>query len=196
MADYKRLDPNGLLYLWQKIKALLTNKVDKVDGKGLSANDLSNGLKSNYDAAYTHSQAAHAPVGAEANKIDVIKVNNVALTVTGKTVNVTVPTATNDLNNNAGFQNASQVQTLINASMSGITGIDFQIVDTLPVTGVKGVIYLKSKVGSGNDIYEEFIWVTNKYEKIGDTSVDLSSCVKTTEMTVISNSEIDTILAS
>ena len=37
----------------------LGNKVDKVDGKILSTNDLTNELKANYDAAYTHSQSAH-----------------------------------------------------------------------------------------------------------------------------------------
>lgn len=35
----KSLDGNGLLYFWQKIKAMLASKVDKVDGKGLSTND-------------------------------------------------------------------------------------------------------------------------------------------------------------
>ncbi len=45
----------------------LGNKVDKVTGKGLSTNDLTNTLKSNYDNAYTHSQSAHAPSNAEAN---------------------------------------------------------------------------------------------------------------------------------
>ena len=40
MADSKKyLDSNGLLYFWQKIKTQLGNKVDKVDGKGLSTND-------------------------------------------------------------------------------------------------------------------------------------------------------------
>ena len=37
----KYLDSNGLLYLWGKIKALVGGKVDKVEGKGLSANDYS-----------------------------------------------------------------------------------------------------------------------------------------------------------
>jgi len=36
----KYLDSNGLLYLWGKIKTLLGGKVDKVEGKGLSANDF------------------------------------------------------------------------------------------------------------------------------------------------------------
>lgn len=42
--------------------------VTAVSGKGLSTNDLTNALKSNYDAAYTHSQAAHAPSNAEKNQ--------------------------------------------------------------------------------------------------------------------------------
>lgn len=35
------LDDNGLLYLWNKIKNLVSNKVDKVSGKQLSTNDYS-----------------------------------------------------------------------------------------------------------------------------------------------------------
>jgi hypothetical protein len=35
---------------------------------GLTQNNLTNTLKTNYDTSYTHSQAAHAPVGAEANE--------------------------------------------------------------------------------------------------------------------------------
>lgn len=42
-------------------------KVDKIDGKSLSTNDLTNELKANYDAAYTHSTSAHAPSNAQAN---------------------------------------------------------------------------------------------------------------------------------
>ena len=42
-------------------------KVDKVDGKGLSTNDLTNTLKANYDTAYTHSQSTHAPTNAQKN---------------------------------------------------------------------------------------------------------------------------------
>ena len=47
MADSKKyLDSNGLLYFWQKIKALLANKVDKESGKGLSTNDYTSDEKS------------------------------------------------------------------------------------------------------------------------------------------------------
>jgi hypothetical protein len=45
----------------------LAGKVDKVSGKGLSTNDLTNTLKTNYDNAYTHSQSTHAPSNAQKN---------------------------------------------------------------------------------------------------------------------------------
>ena len=64
-----------LRYAISKIHTLLQGKVDKVDGKGLSANDLTAALKGNYDAAYTHSQAAHAPADAEKNIIVGVQVN-------------------------------------------------------------------------------------------------------------------------
>lgn len=55
-------------------------------------NDLTDELKANYDAAYTHSQSAHAPSNAQANVIEAITVNGSAQQPTGKTVNITVPT--------------------------------------------------------------------------------------------------------
>lgn len=41
----KFLDENGLLYFWGKIKTLAGGKVDKVEGKGLSANDFTTAEK-------------------------------------------------------------------------------------------------------------------------------------------------------
>lgn len=45
-----------------------------------------------WNTAYTHSQAEHAPVGAQANIIESVKVNGEALTITDKAVDITVPT--------------------------------------------------------------------------------------------------------
>ena len=45
----------------------ISGKVDKVNGKGLSTNDLTDDLKANYDSAYEHSQSAHAPSNAQKN---------------------------------------------------------------------------------------------------------------------------------
>lgn len=165
MNDIKYLSKDGVLYLWQKIKAIMpkktsdlvndsgfittsdipegaaastttpkmngtasvgsemafargdhvhpsdTNKVDKVAGKGLSTNDLTDSLKANYDAAYTHSQKAHAPSDAERNTIVGVQVNGADLTVdaTSRKVNVTVPKKTSELTNDSGWITAEEV---------------------------------------------------------------------------------------
>lgn len=46
------------------IDSALNGKVSTVSGKGLSTNDLTNALKGNYDAAYTHSQNGDVHVTA------------------------------------------------------------------------------------------------------------------------------------
>lgn len=58
----------------------LNSKVDKVSGKQLSTNDLTNALKQNYDSAYSHSTSTHAPANAEKNTIVTIKQNGKNLT--------------------------------------------------------------------------------------------------------------------
>lgn len=85
------------------LQAAIGDKVDKEEGKGLSTNDFTEAYKSaldsyatkavNWDAAYTHSQAAHAPAGAQVNTIETVKVNGSPLSPDGsKAVDIPVPT--------------------------------------------------------------------------------------------------------
>lgn len=189
----KYLDENGLLYFWQKIG----NKfVAKETGKGLSTNDLTNALKQTYDDTVS-TVAGIVAEGGEPNVIEIVKVNGTALTPdSNKAVDVTVPTNNSQLTNGAGYQNASQVQTAINSAIAGITGIEFEVVQSLPATGETGVIYLLSNGGSGQNIYDEYIWVNNAFEKIGTTAVDLTNYVQFSDLVAITNAEIDTIVAS
>lgn len=82
MADKNYLDSDGVLYLWQKIKAKITdavkNKVDKVNGKGLSTNDYTTAEKTKLagivDGAnkYVHpisSGNKHIPSGGSSGQI-------------------------------------------------------------------------------------------------------------------------------
>lgn len=57
-------------------------------------------------------------VTANGGKIDVIKVNNVAQTITQKAVNITVPTAVSDLTNDSGYQNSTEVGAAITAALA------------------------------------------------------------------------------
>ena len=230
------LDDNGLLYLWQKITSKFVGKELKTGSstvyKVLSDNNLTDELvtkiqnagDSSFSGNYSDltgkptslsginategSKLEGISAGAQVNVIESIKVNGTAQSISGKAVNITVPTDNKNLTNGAGYQTASQVQTAItsygyqtssqvqtaiNNALAGITGISFEVVASLPSTGVVGVIYLVSNSGSNPNSYDEYIWVNNKFEKIGTTDVDLSGYMLTSS--TISNATIDTLLA-
>lgn len=187
------------------IEQTITNKaVDiKVPTK---TSDLTNNSNFAVDANYVHTDNNYTTdeknklngiaEGAQVNKIESIKVNGKAQTITNKAVDITVPTNNSQLTNGAGYQTALEVQTAINNAISGITGIDFQVVTSLPAEGTKGVIYLISNSGTGSNIYDEYIWVTNRFEKIGTTEIDLSNYYNTTNLLALTNQEIDAIIST
>ena len=233
------------------INSALNNKVDKITGKGLSTNDLTDDLLTKLNNTATKVEEI-ATVGGEPNIIETVKVNGTILTVTNKSVNVEVPTNNNQLTNGAGYitgidnndvtdalgftpynatnpngyinaievgrilddrnfqtsaqvnsiidgkgyQTADQVDTAIADAIGDITGISYEVVTSLPSTGEAGVIYLLSNGGTNPNIYDEYIYTNNKFEKIGTTDVDLSDYVQNTDLEVITNSEIDTIVSN
>ena len=71
----------------------------------------------------------------------------------------------------------------VDDAISGITEFEFSVVNELPQTGEKGIIYLVAHAHGTGDIYDEYIWVTDKFEKIGNTDIDLSSYVTDDELT-------------
>lgn len=107
----------------------------------------------------------------------------------------TIPTNNNQLTNGAGYQTATdvetaitgkgyqtsaQVQSAISSAIGNISGFSFEIVENLPATGSTSKVYLKLKdSGSTGNIYTEYIFVNNKWEIIGDTSVSLDFLTNT-----------------
>ncbi len=228
-----------------KVKEALGGKVDKVAGKGLSTNDLTDALKKGYDGAVTD-VANLKKVGAEKNVIVGIKVNGTAQTPdSNRQVDISVPTDSdiaekieaygyqtetqvnqiiagkghqtaaqvksaiegygyqtaaqvNAAITGKGYQTSAQVQAAINESLSGITGIDIQVVESLPTTGKKGVIYLVAHAHGDTDNYDEYVWVAskNKYEKIGNTDIDLSGYVQKTDLVELTDKDLETMWAS
>lgn len=121
--------------------------------------------------------------GAQVNIIEGVQVNGVDLTPNQKVVNIVVPTKTSDLTNDSGFID-NTVSNLVNYYtktevtnlISGIASLSMQVVSTLPTSDISTTtIYLVLKaVGSTENIYNEYIYVNNTWELIGDTQVDLS----------------------
>lgn len=103
----------------------------------------------------------------------------------------------------------SQINTLITTALSGISvGLTPTVVAKLPTTGESDKLYLVPNGGSETiDTYDEYVWVTDKYEKVGNTSIDLSNYVTTStlntelakkvntaDLVAITNAEIDAIM--
>lgn len=188
----KYIDDNGLLYLVQKIKGWDNDKVDKVNGKGLSTNDFDATYKAALDNLATDYVAAVAGKGLSTNDYDDTEKAKVAAAQTAAQVTTAIE--------GYGYQTSAQVSAAIQTALADFTGIDFSIVASLPASGAKGIIYLVPNNGNGDNVYSEYIWITvdgnSKFEKIGTTQVDLSGYVQTTDLNAISNAEIDTIVTN
>ena len=84
------------------------------------------------------------------------------------------------------LQTAAQVQSAITQALGDISGFEISIVQTLPVAGDPGTFYfVANPQGAGNNIYNEYVYVGNTWEKIGslDTgNIDLDGYLKTTDI--------------
>lgn len=105
--------------------------------------------------------------------IKVVKVNGKPLSPDGsKGVNVDLST----------YAIKTEVTQEIAQAVSGIQGFDAQVVEQLPQTGEKGILYLVANSGSGQNIYDEYLWVTDKFEKLGTREIDLTAYAKKTDL--------------
>jgi galactitol-specific phosphotransferase system IIB component len=99
----------------------------------------------------------------------------------------------------SGFQTAAQVEALIEAALATLDTDIFIVVDELPDPGdaLPNKIYLvpASDGISGNSL-EEWIVVNGKWEKFGAVALSLDGYFNETNLTPITNSEIDAMIAS
>ncbi len=203
----KFLDDNGLLYLWGKIKELIpaaSTSTPNMDGTGAAGSSASYARADHVHPTDTSRQAAltfdDAPTNGSNNPVKsdgiydalALKAPLASPALTGTP---TAPTATAGTNTTQ-VATTAFVGAAIAAALSGITGISFEIVASLPATGAAGTIYLVSHGGTGTNVYDEYIYVNNAWEKIGTTDVDLTGYWNSTNLVAITNAEIDTIVAS
>lgn len=188
MADPKKyLSKAGLEKLWGLIT---TNFVAKEDGKGLFSgnyNDLTNVPTKlsqfdndlNLDDTYlkkTDAETTYVKVEAYNKKVAALE--------------------------KADTDNLQAAKAYVDEAVGAITGFDFQIVESLPTTGEKGIIYLvaakpDANVTDDHNVYDEYIWITagetSQFEHIGTTKMDLTGYLKEVDIEAISNEEIDAI---
>lgn len=143
---------------------------------------LAQKAKAESDAVATRVKALEN-VGAQANKIESIKVNGTAQTIdSDKSVNITVPTKTSQLNNDSTFQTSAQVVAAINTAISKSGHASFQKVDAVPKADAaqENILYLVMNTTTKHyDIYAKIKGSSDSYtmELLDDTTVDLSGKV-------------------
>lgn len=143
---------------------------------------LAQKAKAESDAVATRVKSLEA-AGAQANKIESIKVNGTAQTIDpDKSVNITVPTKTSQLNNDSTFQTSAQVVAAINTAISKSGHASFQKVDAVPKADAaqENILYLVMNTTTKHyDIYAKIKGSSDSYtmELLDDTTVDLSGKV-------------------
>ena len=153
-------------------------------------------------------------VDENGGKIDVIKVNGTAQTITDKTVDIEVPIATSELTNDSGFidntvnnltnyylktetYTKQEVDDIVDAAISG----GFVLVQTLPEPSASTMhkIYLVPNSGTGQDVKDEYITIlegsTYSWEKIGNTNINLEDYWAKDELIAITTADIDEIMS-
>ena len=183
----KRLDDNGLLYLLSKLLLLF---VRQEPGKGLSQNDLTDDLKAMILGQFSGSwnDLSDRPSNVsywtnDANYQSALQVSaaiSAALTASG-------------------FQTAAQVEALIEAALATLDTEIFIVVDVLPdpADALPNKIYLVPAAdGTSGNSLEEWIVVNGAWEQFGAVKISLEGYFNENNLTPITNSEIDAMLAS
>ena len=102
---------------FSKISKAITDLISHI---GDSVKHITSSERIAWNSAYTHSTSTHAPSNAQANVIEIVKVNGSALTPSSKAVNVTVPTKVSQLTNDSGYKTTDN-NTTYSLSKSGST---------------------------------------------------------------------------
>lgn len=79
----------------------------------------------------------------------------------------------------------TETNSAIAAAIAAVDHLSREIVEALPETANENVIYMvRREGGTGQDVYNEYMYINGVWEIIGDTSVDLTDYAKTEDILV------------
>lgn len=81
----------------------------------------------------------------------------------------------------------------IDNAIGGITEMDYQVMSELPTSGQKGTIYLVPHEHGTNDIYDEYLWVSSSFEKIGNTDINLNNYIQKSDIPTLTMDEYNAL---
>ena len=192
----KYLDNNGLLYVWKKLKdtfvkkteldevktAIPKNVTDLLDAENYALRSSVPTKVENLEDAGDYAKKSEIP-----HRIDGMEGIEAYAKV------ASIPKKVVELEDYADFVKKAELTEEVKGLIGNVKSIEFSVVEELPASGEKATIYLVSNAKGNNDAYDEFIWVNEKFEKIGTTSVNLGGYLKATDINSITNEEINAL---
>lgn len=192
----KYLDNNGLLYVWKKLKDTFAKKTELDEVKTVIPKNVTDLLDAenyalrssvptkveNLEDAGNYAKKSEIP-----HRIDGLEGIEAYAKVAA------IPKKVAELEDYADFVKKAELTEEVKGLIGNVKSIEFSVVEELPASGEKATIYLVSNTKGDNDAYDEFIWLNDKFEKIGTTLVDLSGYLKAVDISSITNEEIDAL---
>lgn len=175
------VDGTALTVTGKAVNVDLSGKVDKVEGKGLSTNDLTDALLTKLNNAGTSNFSGKYTDLTEKPDIATEAVTAFAASTY----------ATDLANIKKDYVTAASL-----ASTIAATGhIKFEFADTQPATGEANIIYfIKEADGEAGNAYAEYVYNAGAWEKVGVKKVDFSGVWTKDELQVCTNAELDTVM--
>ena len=85
-----------------------------------------------------------------------------------------------------GAPTVSEMNTAIATAIGNVHQFSVEVVQELPTTNIKEhTVYFVPKAGETNDVYDEYIYVNNAWEMIGNTQIDLSNYATKSEIPTV-----------
>lgn len=90
-----------------------------------------------------------------------------------------------------GAPTVQEMNTAINTAIGNVNSFDIAVVQALPTEDISThTIYLVPKTGETNDVYDEYVYINNAWEMVGNTQIDLSNYVQKTDYATASNAGV------
>lgn len=87
-----------------------------------------------------------------------------------------------------GAPTVAEMNTAIGTAIGNINSFDMAVVQALPTQDISThTIYLVPKTGETNDVYDEYVYINNVWEMVGNTQIDLSNYVQKTDYATSDN---------
>ena len=136
------------------------------------------------------------------------KINNVILSGNKTTAQLGLPTKTSDLTNDSGFitsavndlinyykKTETYTKAEVNDLLASLSSLNLEVVAVLPDHDISTTtIYLVPKdVPGTDDVYDEYVYISNSWEKIGSTAADLSNYYTKTQADALLSGKVDKV---